>query len=134
MSRRVKSLVVGMVASIALGVSAVGTASAAVQEETGKYYYSCVLSSGYTYSLQPKEPTKNCKGSYLQQYINGRQVHVYSLTSAGTPATYKPTRGCILAVLGTGTAAAALVVDGTTPLGWFGLALASASLPDCKSS
>lgn len=66
---------------------------------TGDYEYVCVGIDGNSYSMAQGEPTWNCKGSYLQKYLDGRQLAVYSLDGAGNPASTPPFEtGCVLAV------------------------------------
>ncbi|WP_431246300.1 hypothetical protein [Leifsonia xyli] len=74
---------------------------------TGVYSYNCVNANGSSYFMRPNENLTNCKGSYLQKYINGRMVQSLSLVYRGG-ATAKVTwkSGCILAL---GGAAVALV-------------------------
>lgn len=74
---------------------------------TGVYSYNCVNPNGSSYFMKPNENLTNCKGSYLQKYINGRMVQSLGLVYHGgayTNVTWKS--GCILAL---GGAAVALV-------------------------
>lgn len=70
---------------------------------TGNYEYNCVLSNGSSYFMAPGEALTNCHGSYLQKYLDGRQLSSISLTYGGVVATNPPVgwvwgTGCILSV------------------------------------
>ncbi len=68
---------------------------------TGQYEWVCVLTTGNTYSMRDGEPLTNCKGSYLQKYLNGRQLAVYRLAYDGNGAIANvKAEGCLLAVAG----------------------------------
>ncbi|REK73438.1 hypothetical protein DX116_07785 [Aeromicrobium endophyticum] len=73
-------------AALALGVgvttAATGSASA---EPSGTYEYICVSTTGSSYSMAAGEKLGNCKGSYLQKYINGKQIESIPLDGSGTP-------------------------------------------------
>ncbi|MGH1548297.1 hypothetical protein ACRAWB_03580 [Leifsonia poae] len=68
---------------------------------TGVYSYNCVNPNGSSYFMKPNENLTNCRGSYLQKYINGRMVQSLSLVYRGG-AYVKPTwrSGCVLALGG----------------------------------
>lgn len=62
--------------------------SVAVQPaSTGDYEYICVGTDGSSYSMANGAPLSDCKGSYLQKYINGQQVDSISLTGTGAVAS-----------------------------------------------
>ena len=50
--------------------------------------------------MKPAENLTNCKGSYLQKYLNGKMVQSVALTYGGGAATKIPAGagGCILAL------------------------------------
>lgn len=54
---------------------------------TGYYSYNCVLTNGSSYFMKPGEKLTNCKGSYLQKYINGKMVQSVSLVYNGKYTT-----------------------------------------------
>lgn len=101
---------------------------------TGNYYYVCVLTSGNSWSLTPGENLTDCKGSYLQKYLDGRQIARWSLTQNGTPATNRPpSEGCLVAI---GLAGAGLVFSPPTGgVSWFAAsAIAAAGIGySCKA-
>ncbi|MGN7799037.1 hypothetical protein [Leifsonia sp. 22587] len=81
-------------------------------QTTGVYSYNCVNPNGSSYFMRPNENLTNCKGSYLQKYINGRMVQSVALVyrgGASVKVTWKS--GCILAL---GTTAASLVFSPPT--------------------
>ena len=62
--------------------------SAAVQPaSTGEYEYICLGTDGSSYSMASGAPLSDCKGSYLQKYINGQQVDSISLSGNGEVAS-----------------------------------------------
>jgi hypothetical protein len=67
---------------------------------TGVYSYNCVLTNGQSVFLKPGEKLTNCKGSYLQKYINGTKVLTVSLVYNGKPtANLSPARGwCVVSL------------------------------------
>ncbi|MBW8871596.1 MAG: hypothetical protein JF618_05315 [Leifsonia sp.] len=74
---------------------------------TGVYSYNCVNPNGSSYFMKPNENLSNCKGSYLQKYVDGRMVQSLSLVyHGGAYAKVTWRSGCILAL---GGAAVALV-------------------------
>jgi hypothetical protein len=77
-------------------VAHAATPALATASTTGQYEWVCVLANGSSYSMVNGEPTTNCKGSYLQKYLNGVQLQVISLTGGGVQATATIT--CVLAV------------------------------------
>ncbi|KFF58007.1 hypothetical protein JF66_21835, partial [Cryobacterium sp. MLB-32] len=67
--------------------------------QTGNYEYNCVLTSGYSYFMSSGEPLTNCKGSYLQKYLDGRQLDSVALAyGGGAASTFNWSVGCILSV------------------------------------
>ena len=50
---------------------------------TGVYSYNCVLTNGQSVFLKPGEKLANCKGSFLQKYINGKKVLTLNLVYNG---------------------------------------------------
>jgi hypothetical protein len=100
---------------------------------TGVYSYNCVNANGSSYFMKPNENLTNCKGSYLQKYINGRMVQSVALVyrgGANVKVTWKS--GCILA-LG-GTAAGLVFSPPTGGLAWFvtGAIAAAGISQSCK--
>ena len=72
---------------------------------TGNYEYNYVLTTGWSYMMAPGEVLTNCHGSYLQKYLDGRQLSSVNLTYGGVVATNPPVgwvwgTGCILALAG----------------------------------
>jgi hypothetical protein len=87
--------VVGFTAATAFPVVADPTILA-----TGQYDYNCVLTNGSSYFMSPGSPLTNCKGSYLQKYINGVMVKSVALAYGGGATATVPAGagGCLLAV------------------------------------
>ena len=85
---------------------------------TGVYSYSCVNPNGSSYFMKPNENLTNCKGSYIQKYINGRMVQSVALVyrgGANVKVTWKS--GCLLTL---GSIGAGLVFSPPTGgLAWF---------------
>ncbi|WP_374009460.1 hypothetical protein [Leifsonia sp. LS-T14] len=83
---------------------------------TGSYSYNCVNPNGSSYFMKPGESLTNCKGSYLQKYINGKMVKSVALKYNGG-ATVKVTgKGwCLVSLVGTATLA---FYPPTATLGW----------------
>ncbi|MDQ2791429.1 MAG: hypothetical protein M3Y73_17635, partial [Actinomycetota bacterium] len=75
------------------------TPHASPNEATGQYYWNCVGVDGSSYFLAPGAPTTDCKGSYLQKYLDGNQLAVYHLAYGGGAAS-ETGFGCILATAG----------------------------------
>ncbi|ALV47913.1 hypothetical protein MB46_19805 (plasmid) [Arthrobacter alpinus] len=101
------------------------------REPAGKYYYNCVNTNGTSYFVPAGADLSTCKGSYLQTYINGVQIRVASLTTAGALANPAAiTMDCAVAVVG----AAILVV--TAEFSWVYVASAAIGgygLKSCKA-
>lgn len=85
---------------------------------TGDYEWMCVGIDGSIYSMAPGEPTSNCKGSYLQKYLDGRQLATYNLAYNGNGSLADPEAGsCVLSLAVEG---AALVMSPPTGgAAWF---------------
>lgn len=83
MRNRFITIIVALAATFGMSLATAGSASA---EPSGNYEYVCVSTSGSSYSMADGEKLTNCKGSYLQQYINGQQVDTIPLTGDGTRA------------------------------------------------
>ena len=95
---------------------------------TGDYEYVCVLTDGRLYSMAAGEPTTNCKGSYLQKYLDGRLLSTYHLAYGGGASTeFQWTSGCILA-----TASGVLLImsPGGTVVWYLSAAVTGASFLD----
>jgi hypothetical protein len=124
--RRTTAILATLATAAALLVaSPVATASA---EPAGQYVYVCVLTSGNTYTMQSGAKLTTCKGSYLQQYIGGRQVHIWALNGNGKIVKIKPvTTDCVLAIVGSGIG----ILTAENVLEWVGTATAIASLHTC---
>jgi predicted RecA/RadA family phage recombinase len=78
------------------------TAFPVVADPTASYYsYNCVLSNGSSYFMKAGEKLTNCKGSFLQKYINGKKVQTVSLVYNGKYSVKVTGKGaCILALTG----------------------------------
>lgn len=99
--------------------------------DTGNYEYNCVLTDGSSYFMGAGEPLTNCKGSYLQKYLDGRQLTSVSLAYGGGAQTTIPGGAgwCLLAV---GSAVSLLVFPPTTATAWVvNGALAGGGLTSC---
>jgi hypothetical protein len=101
---------------------------------TGNYEYVCVLASGTSYSMATGSNLTNCKGSYMQKYLDGRQIAVWSLAFNGLAATnLPPSQGCLVSIALTG---AGLVFSPPTGgVSWFASsAIAAAGIGySCKA-
>ncbi|KFF58627.1 hypothetical protein JF66_17150, partial [Cryobacterium sp. MLB-32] len=85
--------------------------------QTGNYEYNCVLTSGYSYFMSSGEPLTNCKGSYLQKYLDGRQLDSVALAyGGGAASTFNWSVGCILSV---GSGVLLVVYPPTGAIAWF---------------
>ncbi|MBF4562874.1 hypothetical protein ITJ43_12085 [Microbacterium sp. VKM Ac-2870] len=71
--------------------------------DTGQYEYICQMPDGNSWSLYVGEQTTDCKGSFLQKYINGNMVANYPLVynGGGYYSSVPPFPwGCALAIYG----------------------------------
>jgi hypothetical protein len=82
---------------------------------TGQYEYVCVYPNGASVSL-PAGSVADCTGaSYLQKYLDGRQLETIALTTAGEPATASiecvimVARGTIAAIISPVSGAIAII-------------------------
>ncbi|WP_456697947.1 hypothetical protein [Aeromicrobium sp. P5_D10] len=128
MRNRIATAVAASVAAIGLVSASGGTASA---EPSGNYDYVCVSTNGTSYTMADGEKLSNCKGSYLQKYINGQQVETVHLTGQGTPASPNQLDGyCIVGLALGGTAAIVFPPAGAAEL-VFAAASGVLTLADC---
>lgn len=99
-------------------VSAATNPAAVTPMSTGQYEYICQMPNGQSWSLYVGEKTTDCKGSYLQKYINGSMVGNYKLAYGGG-TLYSATKpfpwGCAFAI---GSAYALVVYPPTGAVAW----------------
>ncbi|KXC05887.1 hypothetical protein [Microbacterium hominis] len=84
------------------GTAAITPAAAIKPMSTGQYEYICQMPNGQSWSLYVGEKTTDCKGSYLQKYINGRMIANYKLAYGGQAlASNVDPGGCLLGIAST---------------------------------
>ncbi|MEN0083366.1 MAG: hypothetical protein AAGC66_01240 [Leifsonia sp.] len=85
---------------------------------TGVYSYNCVNPNGSSYFMKPGEKLTNCKGSFLQRYVNGKMVQSIKLAYGGGAAGNPPKNlaGCIISL---GSGVVMVFFPPTSAAGWF---------------
>jgi opacity protein-like surface antigen len=107
-----------MAASLAtaavLVLSGASAANASVRTEAaGNYVYVCVLTTGYSYTIQHGQKLSTCKGSRLLQYLYGTRTLSIPLDGSGKRANPKRIDGdCMIALVGGGMLFFIPVTDG----------------------
>jgi hypothetical protein len=130
MRTKFSRILITAVAAMGLTVGAAGAANA---EPAGQYEYVCVGTDGSSYSMAHGTALSTCKGSYLQKYINGKQIETIALTGHGTVADPNAINmDCLVAVVGTGASAYGIVqTAGTGVIAYVGLAASVYGLKSC---
>ncbi|CAD5991786.1 conserved exported protein of unknown function [Agreia sp. COWG] len=73
--------------------------SAEADETTGDYEYNCVADDGSSYFMSDGEVLTDCKGSFLQKYLDGNMLESVELSYGGGAVSSAPSAsdGCIVA-------------------------------------
>ncbi|MFJ8896821.1 hypothetical protein ACIRCZ_19720 [Leifsonia sp. NPDC102414] len=83
---------------------------------TGQYDYNCVLTDGSSYFMRHGEALTDCKGSYLQKYLDGRLIKSVGLVyNGGASVQVTGKGGCLLTL---GGIAALVFYPPTSTFGW----------------
>jgi opacity protein-like surface antigen len=120
-------LAASLATAAVLVLSGTGAADASVRTEAaGNYVYVCVLTTGYSYTIQHGQKLSTCKGSHLLQYLYGTRTLSIPLDGSGKRANPKRVDGdCIIALVGNSMLFFVPVVNGfevaATVSGLYGL-------------
>ena len=87
-------------ATLVMGLTG-GVAIASPASATGNYVYVCVSQNGSSYTMKAGEKLTNCKGSFLQKYLDGsKQKTVRLAYGGGSAKKLTPQQECVLAIAG----------------------------------